>query len=236
VCDAATNLGLGLDVTFFTGHMSRANWARLDIQGMPQAGARPLVSGHRVVDAGYRNYFTDPVVREAQRITLRAVVGAYKDHPAIWMWNLGNEPDLFAIPPDQEAGREWTGDGGDRQEHRLAPRHPRTARGQPAFTHPQRSPHLRGTDVAVMPPTPCTCLGPAPARSDLYRPLRLTTALCGRATLAGGVGAAPWDRSSETWEWTSMGERRNRSWPRRGFRRLHGRRAASWSRSAPQAP
>ena len=29
------------------------------------------------------------------------------EHPAIWMWNLGNEPDLFGRPPDHRAGRTW---------------------------------------------------------------------------------------------------------------------------------
>src|SRR6185503_15136906 len=94
VCDAAAERGLGLDVTFFTGHMSGPNWAPgWLLHGTPQAGARPLVSGGRIVDSGYRNYFTDAVACEAQRLLLRTVVGAYKDHPAIWMWNLGNEPD-----------------------------------------------------------------------------------------------------------------------------------------------
>jgi hypothetical protein len=48
------------------------------LDGKPARGARPLVSGHRVVDSGYRNYFTDVVAREAQRVTLRSVVTAYR--------------------------------------------------------------------------------------------------------------------------------------------------------------
>ena len=216
VCDAATNLGLGLDVTFFTGHMSGPNWAPAwMLQGMPQAGARPLVSGHRVVDAGYRNYFTDPVVREAQRITLRTVVGAYKDHPAIWMWNLGNEPDLFAIPPDQEAGREWTKEMAGIVKT-IDPVHPVTLglHGDSLrFTHAQRVDLTYAeTDVAVMHSYPMYVPW---ARSPLdpdFVPAAcaLTTALCGKPTLMeefGGCTVGP-GKPSETWEWTSMGERR----------------------------
>jgi endo-1,4-beta-mannosidase len=38
---------------------------------------------------------------------LREVVGALRDHPGIYCWNLGNEPDLFAWPPDAASGRAW---------------------------------------------------------------------------------------------------------------------------------
>ena len=55
-----------------------------------------MVSGGRVVDGSYRNPFHDPEAIAAERLLLETVVGEYRDHPAIWMWNLGNEPDLFA--------------------------------------------------------------------------------------------------------------------------------------------
>lgn len=112
VCDVAASRGLGLDVTFFTGHMSGPNWAPswlLDPHGRrhPSPHARQVVSGGRVVDGSYRNMFHDPVALAAERLLLSTVVGEYATHEAIWMWNLGNEPDLFAHPDTAEAGRRW---------------------------------------------------------------------------------------------------------------------------------
>jgi endo-1,4-beta-mannosidase len=216
VCDVAAELGLGLDVTFFTGHMSGPNWAPgWMLKGRPEPGARPLVSGHRIVDAGYLNYFGAPVVREAQRLTLRTVVGAYKDHPAIWMWNLGNEPDLFAIPEDQEAGREWTREMVGIVKT-IDPVHPVTLglHGDALrFRAPQRVDYtFAETDVAVMHSYPMYVPW---ARSPLdpdFVPAAcaLTTALCGKPTLMeefGGCTVGPGEPSS-VWEWSSMGERR----------------------------
>ena len=107
VLDIAAENGLGLDVTFFTGHMSGPNWSPkwlLD-PNLPPIGKDKLVSGGEIVNIGYRNTYTDPVARAAQRLQVRTVVDAYKDHPGVWMWNLGNEPDLFAIPPDEALKR-----------------------------------------------------------------------------------------------------------------------------------
>jgi endo-1,4-beta-mannosidase len=59
VADCAARHGLGLDVTFFTGHMSGPNFCPgwlLDSDAPPPASGVPqIVSGGRVVDIGYRN-------------------------------------------------------------------------------------------------------------------------------------------------------------------------------------
>jgi endo-1,4-beta-mannosidase len=96
-------------VTFFTGHMSGPNWAPgwlLD-GSASSAGARQLVSGGRVVASGYRNPFTDALALDAQERQVRNVVGRLAGHRGIWAWNLGNEPDLFAVPPDATSGPAW---------------------------------------------------------------------------------------------------------------------------------
>lgn len=116
VADLAAKHNLGLDVTFFTGHMSGPNWApRWLIQereGYPSVYfgfVRQVVSQGKIVPNGnYRNMFTDPLALEAERLLLKTVVGALKGHEGIWMWNLGNEPDLFAWPENAAQGRAWT--------------------------------------------------------------------------------------------------------------------------------
>jgi endo-1,4-beta-mannosidase len=113
VADAAADLGLGLDVTFFTGHMSGPNWSPRWLLGgnLPppahQHWLRDVVSAGKKTDQGYRNMFHDEMALNAERSLLKTVVSTLKDHPGIWMWNLGNEPDLFAWPNSSDEGAAW---------------------------------------------------------------------------------------------------------------------------------
>jgi endo-1,4-beta-mannosidase len=113
VADIAVEHGLGLDVTFFTGHMSGPNWSPRWLLGgdLPPAAhshwLRDVVSEGKLTDKGYRNMFHDEQAIKAERLLLQTVVGALKDHPAVWMWNLGNEPDLFAWPNSSDEGAAW---------------------------------------------------------------------------------------------------------------------------------
>ena len=113
VADIAAENNLGLDVTFFTGHMSGPNWSPRWLLGGELPGRdnygwlHDIVSAGKLVDQGYRNMFHDEMALDAERLLLKTVVGALKDHPGIWMWNLGNEPDLLAWPITSEAGAAW---------------------------------------------------------------------------------------------------------------------------------
>jgi endo-1,4-beta-mannosidase len=111
VADAARDAGIGLDVTFFTGHMSGPNWVPPWLLGgdsYPAPGVRQVVSAGVPVSPGhYRNQFTDPVAVAAARRLIEAVVSRLHAHPAVWCWNLGNEPDLFSWPPDHLTGGAW---------------------------------------------------------------------------------------------------------------------------------
>ncbi len=95
---------------FFTGHMSGPNWAPpwmlLCDEPMPD-GVNQVISGGRVVDCAVRNPSEDPLVLEAERLLLSTVVHRYKGHPAIGIWNLGNEPDSFAWPTSHRSGMAW---------------------------------------------------------------------------------------------------------------------------------
>ena len=114
VCDLAAELGLGLQPTFFTGHMSGPNWAPdwLISHRPRQPGERQLVSlGRRTGSPNtIYNTYTEPFVIEAEKLLLRTVCGELRDHPAVWAWSLGNEPDLFCRPPDAPTGRRWVRD------------------------------------------------------------------------------------------------------------------------------
>ena len=157
VCDIAQAHNLGIDLTFFTGHMSGPNWApgwMLDANGgFPARHVRQVVSGNQVVPSAYRNQFNDPLVIEAEKLLLTTVVSRFKDHPAIWMWNLGNEPDLFAWPSDPQNGTTWV-----REMVKLIkgidPDHPVTCGLHAASLNEDNGLHInqifRETDVAVM--------------------------------------------------------------------------------------
>jgi endo-1,4-beta-mannosidase len=113
VADIAAEAGLGIDMTFFTGHMSGPNWSPRWLLGgnLPPAAhsqwLRDVVSEGKYTDKGYRNMFHDEVALDASRLLLKTVVSELKDHPSIWMWNLGNEPDLFAWPNSSDEGAAW---------------------------------------------------------------------------------------------------------------------------------
>jgi endo-1,4-beta-mannosidase len=116
VANIAAETGLGIDLTFFTGHMSGSNWSPRWLLGgdLPPAAhkhwLRDVISEGKRTDKGYRNMFHNEMALSAERLLLKTVVGALKDHSGIWMWNLGNEPDLFAWPQTSDDGAAWVKD------------------------------------------------------------------------------------------------------------------------------
>lgn len=215
VCDLAADNDLQIEVTFFTGHMSGANWSPRWLLGgplPPHEWIRDVVSMGRRVSGGYRNMFHDPAAIEAERRLVRAVVGALRRHRAIWMWSLGNEPDLFAWPADAAAGRAWvrtmTG-----LIHDLDPDHPVSCGLH--VDSLQRDNGLRvpdvfaETDVAVMHAYPMYASWARRPLDPDFVPFTcaLTAALCGKPVLMEEFGGctAPPGEPSFYWEWQSHG-------------------------------
>lgn len=218
VCDIAAELGLQLDITFFTGHMSGPSWAPgwMLLRDQPMLpGVRQVVSGGKIVNCGHLNPYIDEVALAAEELLLHTVVGRFAGHPAIGLWNLGNEPDLFAKPPSAAAGRAW-------------------ARRMVAAirTHDARTPitcglhvpdltedlGLRANDIFAEVDLPAIHGYPmyanwstGPLDSDFVPFLcALTTALCGKPTLMeefGGCTEGP-GLPSSIWSWTSYGQPR----------------------------
>jgi endo-1,4-beta-mannosidase len=179
------------------------------------ARVRQVVSKGRAVGCGYANPFTDPEVLDRSELLLGTVVERFQDHPAIGLWNLGNEPDLFAWPPDAAAGRAWV--------RRMAelirgidPVHPITCGLHVPNLVEDNG--LRVHDVfaevdrAAMHGYPMyAAWADGPLDADFVPFLcALTTALCGKATLMeefGGCSEAP-GKPSSVWRWTSYGKPR----------------------------
>jgi endo-1,4-beta-mannosidase len=218
VADIAVSCGLRLDVTFFTGHMSGPNWCP---EWLLSPGAKPeklfmdVVSGGQVVNQGYRNPYTDPQALEAERLLLRTVVERLKHHAGVAIWNLGNEPDLFACPPTAQIGREWVATMTDLIRS-IDPVRPVTTGLHVASLVQDNGLQVQDVfekaDLATMHGYPMYSTWARDKLDPWFVPFTcaLTHALSGKPTLAeefGACTAAP-GKPSETWTFTRFGQQK----------------------------
>ncbi|HLA07868.1 MAG TPA: cellulase family glycosylhydrolase [Anaerolineales bacterium] len=220
VADIAAENGLGIDMTFFTGHMSGPNWSPRWLLGgelPPQAHQywlRDVVSNGMITNKGYRNMFHDEMALNAERLLLKTVVNTLKDHPGIWMWNVGNEPDLFAWPNSSDEGAAWVKEMVGLIKS-IDPKHPVTIGLHGDGLH--RDNGLRidkvyaQTDVAVMHSYPMyTPWARKPLDPDFVPfTCALTAALAGKPVLMeefGGCTALPGE-ATYTMKWTETNGR-----------------------------
>ena len=107
--DAASEQGLDLVVTLFTGHMSGVNWIPGWATGGDDGDARfrVVADGEVRPSRTLRSWYTDAGIVEAQERLARAVSTALAGHPAVWAWDLGNENSNCTIPPDVAAAEAW---------------------------------------------------------------------------------------------------------------------------------
>ena len=108
VANTARRHDLRIIPTLFTGHMSGANfvpeWALGD---KAPSGRFRVIANDRVVDRAMRNWYTDPLVFEAQAVLARECARALAGHAALALWDLGNENSNCCAPPTSEDGRRW---------------------------------------------------------------------------------------------------------------------------------
>jgi len=215
VCDVAAERGLGLDVSFFTGHMSGPNWSPSWLLGssQPVPEGRQVVSGANEDAGSYRNPYTDPVALAAAELQLREVVSRLRDHRGVWAWSLGNEPDNFALPPDDAAGAAWA----QRMfevVREIDPRHHRSVGlHSPSLTshnHLRADQVFEGADFATMHTYPIYANFGVEALDPDTVPFAtaLTAALSGKPTMMEEFGACTAPPGSETtnWQWEARGK------------------------------
>lgn len=220
VADIAHETGVQLDVTFFTGHMSGPNWAPSWLCDRTVAAPSPhlhqLVTGGQTIEGAYRNPFHDDVALAASRLLVRTVVSALKDHPAIWMWNLGNEPDLFAHPHSAAAGRAWAEDMRDLIRS-IDAHHPVTCGLHSGSLFEDNGLRIsdiyQALDVAVMHSYPMYIPIAKHALDTDWVPFTcaLVSAMSGKPTLMEEWGGctAPMGAPSQTWTWQQWGKPRS---------------------------
>ncbi len=108
VLDCAQRHGLRTMPTLFTGHMSGVNWLpewTLD-RDVP-AGRFRTISGGGESPYGIGDFYAGPLL-EAQRFAVRTIGARFKEHPAIYAWDLGNEFSNLRAPSSPPVAAAWS--------------------------------------------------------------------------------------------------------------------------------
>ena len=106
VADRAARAGVGLIPTLFTGHMSGVNWYPAWALGGEPARRFRTLTGGSIVDRATRDWAEQPVL-DAQALLAREAGRTLAGHPALRMWDLGNENSNCWVPRTREDGRRW---------------------------------------------------------------------------------------------------------------------------------
>ena len=90
------------------GHMSGPNWMPpWAMSGEENNRPRPYIAGHATSDRKPRDIFgADAEVLAAERLLVRTIARAFRDHPTLWGWDVCNEIDLVQLP-ERAAGERW---------------------------------------------------------------------------------------------------------------------------------
>lgn len=108
VMDAIAEHGLLATPTFFTGHMSGVNWLpEWTLDAHSGSGRFRTISKGRSVPFGIGDFYSGPLL-DAQKLQVRAVGKLLRDHPALYMWDLGNEFSNLREPNDSLDAANWS--------------------------------------------------------------------------------------------------------------------------------
>ncbi|MFB3887729.1 MAG: beta-galactosidase [Thermodesulfobacteriota bacterium] len=108
VMEIGSEKSLRLMPTLFTGHMSGMNYLPAWMLELKESEDRsPVFSAGKKKKNAIRNFYTDREIIEAQKLFIQEVSGALQGHPALWAWDLGNEPSNIALPSSRNDGLVW---------------------------------------------------------------------------------------------------------------------------------
>ena len=108
VAEIAERNSMRILPTLFTCHMGGLNWLPPWMLWAREEKMRyPVFSSGRVRWNAPRNFYSEPEILEAQVLLVREVSGALQGHPALWAWDLANEPSRLLVPPNRGASRIW---------------------------------------------------------------------------------------------------------------------------------
>lgn len=108
VMDALANARLRAMPSLFTGHMSGVNWLpEWTLDRSRPAGRFRTMSAGRELPWGAGDIYAGPIF-EASRRLARTIGARLRNHPALLMWDLGNEFSNLRIPSSPKAAGEWS--------------------------------------------------------------------------------------------------------------------------------
>jgi len=108
VMDAILDARLVAIPTLFTGHMSGVNWLpEWTLDAHTPHGRFRTYSRGRELPFGIGDFYTEPLLA-AQLLHVRAVGRSLRGHPALWVWDLGNEFSNLREPRAPEDAAQWS--------------------------------------------------------------------------------------------------------------------------------
>lgn len=106
--DAIGDAGLAAIPTLFTGHMSGVNWLpEWTLDAHTPHGRFRTYSRGRELPFGIGDFYRQPLL-DAQLFQAEAVASALKGHPALWLWDLGNEFSNLREPQTPADAAQWS--------------------------------------------------------------------------------------------------------------------------------
>lgn len=106
--ELAGDRGLQVMPTLFTGYAAGLTWLPpWMLLASSAETTQEVFSLGKVRSLKPKNPFQDTEVIEAQIYFLRELLNAVSGHPALFAWDLGNEPSRWADPPDEAAVSIW---------------------------------------------------------------------------------------------------------------------------------
>jgi hypothetical protein len=106
--ELAGDRGLKVMPTLFTGYAAGLTWLPpWMLLASTAEGAQEVFCLGKVRSLKPKNPYDDPEAIEAQLYFLRELLDALSGHPALFAWDLGNEPSRWADPPDETAVSIW---------------------------------------------------------------------------------------------------------------------------------
>jgi len=108
VLDALNDAKLLGMPTLFTGHMSGVNFLPFWTLDRRQPHGRfRTITNRGESPFGIGDYYTGALL-EAQRFACRTLGAAVRGHPALWVWDLGNEFSNLRAPASESDAAEWS--------------------------------------------------------------------------------------------------------------------------------
>jgi hypothetical protein len=106
--ETADQRNIKVVVTLFTGHLGGINWLPpWMLLASTEPNQSPVFSLGRVRFNKVRHLYAEPEVMERQIYFLRELANSVSGHPALFSWDLGNEPSQWSPSADNFAVELW---------------------------------------------------------------------------------------------------------------------------------